>query len=79
MMESAADQIASWAWELLAGPGGGGAFHREGTTIWAGNRQMGRIENGVLRFQMVSEDPSIEYYRNIGGAHFMNAPRFPSQ
>ena len=76
MMESAADQIASWAWDLLASPGGG-SFHREGTTLWAGDRHMGRIDNGVLRFQMVNEDPSIEYYRTIGGAHFHERSAVP--
>jgi ubiquinone/menaquinone biosynthesis C-methylase UbiE len=52
-------------------------MHREGTTVWAGNRSVGGIDNGILRFQMVSADPSIEYYRTIGGAHFHERSAVP--
>jgi ubiquinone/menaquinone biosynthesis C-methylase UbiE len=76
MTERAADQIASWAWEFLASPGGG-PLRCEGTTFWAADRPIGAIDNGILHFQMVSEDPSMEYYRTIGGAHFHERSAVP--
>lgn len=49
----------------------------EGTTVWAADRPIGAMDNGILRFQMVSEDASMEYYRTIGGAHFHERSALP--
>ncbi len=76
MTERAADQIADWAWELLESPGGE-PLRCEGTTVWAADRPIGNIDNGILRFQMMTEDPSMEYYRTIGGAHFHERSAVP--
>ena len=63
------EQIPGWAWEVLASPGGG-PLRCEGRILWAADRPIGRIDQGILRFDMTSGDPSTEYYRTIGGAHF---------
>src|SRR5437762_1705874 len=63
------EQIPGWAWEVLASPGGG-PLRCEGTVLWAADQRIGRIDQGILRFKIPSRDPSMEYYRSIGGAHF---------
>ena len=62
-------QIPNWAWQVLAAPGGG-PLRCEGNILWTGERPIGRIDQGVLRFDMPRGDPSTEYYRAMGGAHF---------
>jgi ubiquinone/menaquinone biosynthesis C-methylase UbiE len=63
------DQIPHWAWQVLAAPGGG-PLRCETGVVWADDRPIGRMADGVLRFDMPRGDPSTEYYRVIGGAHF---------
>jgi ubiquinone/menaquinone biosynthesis C-methylase UbiE len=64
------DEIAEWAWEIVTGPGGGGPLQRKGSTIWAADRPVGDIQEGILRFNLSLEDPSTNYYTSAGGAHF---------
>jgi ubiquinone/menaquinone biosynthesis C-methylase UbiE len=66
---SGPDQIPEWAWEVLASPGGG-RLRCEGRILRAADQPIGRIDQGILRFKMPRGDPSTEYYRTIGGAHF---------
>ena len=73
---SGLEQIPEWAWEVLATPGGG-PLRVEGTILRADDRPVGRIAKGVLRFNMPSGDPSTEYYRTIGGAHFHERSAVP--
>ena len=63
------EQIPEWAWEVLASPGGG-PLHCEHGILRTDDQPIGRITKGILHFDMVREDPSTEYYRTIGGAHF---------
>lgn len=70
------EQIPEWAWEVLASPGGG-PLRMEGTILRADDRPVGRIDKGVLRFDMPNGDPSTEYYRAIGGAHFHERSAVP--
>jgi ubiquinone/menaquinone biosynthesis C-methylase UbiE len=62
-------QVPDWAWQVLAAPGGG-PLRCESGLLWVADRPIGRIVDGVLRFDMPGGDPSTEYYRAIGGAHF---------
>ncbi len=70
------EQIPEWAWEALASPGGG-PLKREGGILWAAGQPIGRIDRGILSFKMPSEDPSAEYHRAIGGAHFHERSTVP--
>jgi SAM-dependent methyltransferase len=63
------EQIPEWAWEVVASPGGR-PLRCEAAILWAADQPIGRIDQGILRFNMPSGDPSTEYYRAIGGAHF---------
>jgi len=63
------EQVPKWAWEVLASPGGG-PLRCEGSVLWAPDQPIGRIGQGILRFKIPIQDPSMEYYRGIGGAHF---------
>ena len=69
------EQIPGWAWGVLASPGGG-PFRCEGRILWAADQLIGRIDQGILRFNMPG-DPSTEYYRTIGGAHFHERSAVP--
>jgi ubiquinone/menaquinone biosynthesis C-methylase UbiE len=62
-------QIPDWAWQVLAAPGGG-PLRCESNILWTGKRPIGRIDQGILRFDMPRGDPSTEYYRVMGGARF---------
>jgi ubiquinone/menaquinone biosynthesis C-methylase UbiE len=70
------EQIPEWAWEVLAsrvcGP-----LRREGRLLWAGDQLIGRIDRGILRFNISSGDPSTGYYRTMGGAHFHERAAVP--
>ncbi|MBV8935492.1 MAG: class I SAM-dependent methyltransferase [Alphaproteobacteria bacterium] len=66
---SGSEQIPEWAWRVLASPGGGPLRYQDGL-FWAADQPIGRIEQGIIRFNISSGDPSTEYYRSIGGAHF---------
>jgi ubiquinone/menaquinone biosynthesis C-methylase UbiE len=70
------EQIPVWAWEVLASPGGG-PLRCEYGILWAADQPIGRIDQGILRFNMPSGDPSTEYYRTIGGAHFHERSAVP--
>ena len=63
------EQIPGWAWDVLAAPGGRPLQCESGIFQSAG-RPIGRIDCGILRFELRNDDPSTEYYRAIGGAHF---------
>ena len=63
------EQIPEWAWEVVASPGGG-PLRCEAGILCAGDQPIGRIDQGILRFNMPNGDPSTEYYCAIGGAHF---------
>src|SRR5438270_494733 len=63
------EQIPDWAWEVLAAPGGGPLRCEDGL-LWAADQPVGQIDQGILRFDTPIADPSTEYYRTIGGAHF---------
>jgi ubiquinone/menaquinone biosynthesis C-methylase UbiE len=69
-------RIADWAWEVLASPGGGPLRCEDGI-LWATDQPIGRIDQGILRFNMPSGDPSTDYYRTIGGAHFHERSAVP--
>jgi ubiquinone/menaquinone biosynthesis C-methylase UbiE len=73
---SSLEQISEWAWEVLASPGGG-PLRCDGGILRATDQPVGRIEQGILRFNMPSGDPSTEYYRTIGGAHFHERAAVP--
>jgi ubiquinone/menaquinone biosynthesis C-methylase UbiE len=49
----------------------------EGRILRNADQSIGRIDQGILRFNMPSEDPSTEYYRTIGGAHFHERSAVP--
>ena len=70
------EQIPEWGWEVLARPGGG-PLRCEGGILRAADQPIGRIDQGILRFNMPSGDPSTEYYRTIGGAHFHERSAVP--
>lgn len=73
---SGLDQIPEWGWEVLASPGGG-PLRCEGGILRAADQPIGRIDQGILRFNMPSGDPSTEYYRTVGGAHFHERSAVP--
>jgi ubiquinone/menaquinone biosynthesis C-methylase UbiE len=73
---SGPDQIPEWAWEVLASPGGG-PLRCDGKILRAADQPIGRIDQGILRFNMPRRDPSTEYYRTIGGAHFHERSAVP--
>jgi len=52
-------------------------LRREGRILWSTDRAIGRIDHGILHFDMPREDPSTEYYRKIGGAHFHGRSAVP--
>jgi ubiquinone/menaquinone biosynthesis C-methylase UbiE len=70
------EQVPGWAWEVLASPGGGPLRWEDGL-FWAADRPIGRIDRGILRFNLPAGDPSTEYYRAIGGAHFHERSAVP--
>jgi len=70
------DQIPEWAWEVLASPGGG-PLRCDGRILRAADQPIGRINQGILCFDMPRGDPSTEYYRTIGGAHFQERSAVP--
>jgi hypothetical protein len=70
------ETIPAWAWKVLAKPGGG-PLRRERGVLLAGAQPIGRIDRGILRFDMPAGDPSAEYYRAIGGAHFHERSAVP--
>src|SRR5271166_3442043 len=61
--------IPEWARDMLAAPGGG-ALQCENGIFRSSDQPIGRIDRGIVRFDLPSVDPSTEYYRAIGGAHF---------
>jgi hypothetical protein len=63
------EQVPEWAWGVLASPGGGPLRCQDGI-LWAADQPVGHIDQGILRFNLPGGDPSTEYYRTIGGAHF---------
>jgi SAM-dependent methyltransferase len=71
-----AEQVPEWAWEMLASPGGG-PLRCEGGVLRAADLPIGRINHGILRFDMTTGDPSTDYYRAIGGAHFHDRSAVP--
>ena len=73
---SGPNQIPEWAWEVLASAGDG-PLRCEGGILGAADQPIGRIDQGILRFDMPREDPSMEYYRTIGGAHFHERSAVP--
>jgi ubiquinone/menaquinone biosynthesis C-methylase UbiE len=73
---SGLEEIPEWAWEVLASPGGGPLRCEDGI-LWAVDQPIGRIDQGILRFNMPSGDPSTDYYRIIGGAHFHERSAVP--
>jgi SAM-dependent methyltransferase len=68
--------MPEWAWEVLASPGGG-PLRCENGILWAADQPIGRIDQGILRFNMPSGDPSTDYYRTVGGAHFHERSAVP--
>lgn len=70
------EQIPEWAWEVLASPGGG-PLRCEGGILRAGDQPIGQLDQGILRFNVPRGDPSTEYYRTIGGAHFHDRSAVP--
>src|SRR5215470_18441798 len=62
-------QIPDWAWQVLSAPDGG-PLRCERDVLWAADQAIGRIDQGILHFDVPSGDPSTDYYRTIGGAHF---------
>jgi ubiquinone/menaquinone biosynthesis C-methylase UbiE len=73
---SAREQIPEWAWEVLASPVCV-PLRREGRLLWAADQPIGRIDRGILRFNIPTGDPSTEYYRTMGGAHFHERAAVP--
>jgi hypothetical protein len=60
-----------WCDDLLAEPGGGAAARLSGDSIVTGDgKTIGHVQGGILRFGVPAEDPSIEFYKAIGGANF---------
>ena len=70
------ERVPEWAWEVLACPGGG-PLRCEGSILWAADQPVGQIDKGILRFNAIHADPSTEYYRTIGGAHFHERAAVP--
>jgi ubiquinone/menaquinone biosynthesis C-methylase UbiE len=65
----ALENLPEWAWDVLAAPGGG-PLQCENGILRTADQPIGRIDRGILHFDMPNGDPSTEYYRAIGGAHF---------
>jgi SAM-dependent methyltransferase len=59
-----------WCNGILAEPGGSAPATVEGDSIMAGGKRIGQVQSGILRFGVPEEDPSIEFYKAIGGANF---------
>ena len=70
------EQIPEWAWEALASHGGG-PLQCDGGILRAAGQPIGRIDRGILRFKLPNGDPSTEYYRAVGGAHFHERSAVP--
>jgi SAM-dependent methyltransferase len=65
------ESLPSWALPILRAPDGDEPVHLEGNRLLsAGGDEVGRLENGVLRFPVREGDDSIGFYRKVGGAHF---------
>jgi ubiquinone/menaquinone biosynthesis C-methylase UbiE len=70
------ERIPEWAWEVVASPGGG-SLRCEDNTLLVADQPIGRIDRGILRFDIPTRDASTEYYCAIGGAHFHERSAVP--
>lgn len=60
-----------WRNEILAEPGTGAPATVAGDqVVTADGRRIGHVQAGIVRFGVPAEDPSIEFYKSIGGADF---------
>lgn len=75
-VRAAEETIPEWAWKVLAGPSGG-PLRCENGILLAVDRPIGRIDRGILRFDIPNGGPSTVYYRAIGGAHFHQRSAVP--
>jgi len=72
MGSSALDHIPEWAWEVLASPGGG-PLRCEGRILWAADQPIGRIDQGILRFNIPRGTHRRSITAALAGHIFTNA------
>jgi SAM-dependent methyltransferase len=70
------DSLPVWAREILRSPGGD-PVSIEGDRLIGRGTEVGKIESGIVRILVDDPDPSITYYRAIGGAHFYERASVP--
>lgn len=70
-MTRAPADIAGWAFDLLRCPETGDALRRDrDRVVLANGSEVGRIEDGIVRFPILVADDNVRIYRKVGGAHF---------
>jgi ubiquinone/menaquinone biosynthesis C-methylase UbiE len=63
--------VPDWSGFVIAAPGGGQDARLSGRDILSGSgKSLGRVDEGILRFGVKANDPSIEFYKTAGGADF---------
>jgi SAM-dependent methyltransferase len=70
-MTRALADIAGWAFDLLRCPESGDALRRDrDRLVLANGSEVGRIEDGIVRFPVLVADDNVRIYRKFGGPHF---------
>src|SRR5882762_751032 len=63
--------IPGWAEAILQCPVSGHPLRRDGSRLMTADGTLrASIVDGVVRVVVPGEDPSIRFYRSVGGAHF---------
>ena len=77
-MSDARTALPSWAFDLLASPGKLLPVKQLGDRLIASDGEaVGSIVDGVACFPTKTGDSSIEFYREVGGAHFFERASVP--
>src|SRR5438105_15790608 len=72
------DLIPAWSLPLLRSPATGEPLHFEGERLLLrSGREVGRIEQGIVRLPMGTTDQNITAYKTVGGAHFFERSQVP--
>src|SRR5262245_17997073 len=77
-MTSTNPPFPAWGLDVLAAPGGERPLRLDGQKLVddAGKR-LAEVVHGIVRVHLESVDPSIEYYRVIGGARLSERAAVP--
>lgn len=63
--------VPLWIKDVLAEPGGTAAAGISGNRILSkAGAEIGVVDQGILRFGVSANDPSIQFYQKVGGANF---------